>query len=132
MVTITVNTIIVCNTWKKSIENKRRELEILEFNNLNKESFNGTMGLVDEIVTDTFIRYTIMDQEFRENIYINEEMIHRIMHDVLREVYTTISPQIMNKLSTIYNNDYVDDVIAKKVQALTLNFVIENNGTYRN
>lgn len=132
MVTITLNTVIICNTWNKNIENKKRELDILEFDKLNKESFNATMGLVDEIITDAFTRYTIMDQDIREAIYINDEMIHNMMFNVLKDVYTSISPQILDKLSTIYNSDYVDDVLAKKVQMLTMGYVIENNGTYRN
>ena len=37
----------------------------------------------------------------------------------------------MNKLTSIYNRSYVDDIIAKKVQLLTMNYVISVNGTYK-
>lgn len=122
---------MVCNTWNKSIDTKHRELDILEYDKLSKETFESIMKLVDQIITDIFDRYTIMSMELQDEVYINEEMINKIMFDVLKETYQCISPQVLDKLTTIYNRTYVDDVIAKKVQMLTMGYVIQVNGTYK-
>lgn len=122
---------MVCNTWNKSIEVKHRELNITEYDKINKTTFDSTMDLVDEIITDVFTRYTIMNTELKDNLYMNEEMINEMMFNVLKEAYTSISPQLLNKLNSIYNREYVDDVIAKKVQMLTMSYVIQTNGTYK-
>lgn len=122
---------MVCNTWNKSIEVKHRELNITEYDKINKNTFDSTMDLVDEIITDVFTRYTIMNTELKDDLYMNEEMINEMMFNVLKEAYTSISPQLLNKLNSIYNREYVDDVIAKKVQMLTMSYVIQTNGTYK-
>lgn len=129
--TILISTIIICRTWSKSIDAKHRELSILESKEISKETFDTTMTLVDKILEDIVVRYTIMNTESKDSLYMNEEMINEMMINVLREAYLTISPQIMNKLSSIYNRTYVDDMIAKKVQLLTMNYVISVNGTYK-
>lgn len=129
--TILISTIIICRTWNRSIDAKHRELSILESKEINKDTFDTTMTLVDKILEDIFVRYTIMNTESKDDLYMNEEMINKMMFEVLKEAYATISPQIMNKLTIIYNSSYVDDMIAKKVQLLTMNYVISVNGTYK-
>ncbi len=129
--TILISTIIICRTWSKSIDSKHRELNILESKEVSKEAFDATMTLVDKILEDIFVRYTIMNTESKDDLYMNEEMINKMMFEILKEAYSTISPQIMNKLTSIYNRFYVDDIIAKKVQLLTMNYVISVNGTYK-
>ena len=89
------------------------------------------MTLVDKILEDIFVRYTIMNTESKDDLYMNEEMINKMMFDILKEAYSTISPQIMNKLTSIYNRSYVDDIIAKKLQLLNMNYVISVNVTYK-
>ena len=103
----------------------------MESKEINKDTFDTTMTLVDKILEDIFVRYTIMNTESKDDLYMNEEMINKMMFEVLKEAYATISPQIMNKLTIIYNSSYVDDMIAKKVQLLTMNYVISVNGTYK-
>lgn len=126
-----ISTIIVCHTWNRSINAKHRELTISEYDKVNKESFDSTMLIVDQIVNDIFTRYTIMNTETKDDLYMNEEMIHQMMFEVLRESYLCMSPQLLSKLTSIYNRDYVDDMIAKKVQLLTMSYVIQTNGTYK-
>lgn len=89
------------------------------------------MKIVDQIINDIFTRYTIMNIDGKNVYYINEEMTNTILHDVLKEAYLCMSPQLLSKLTAIYNRDYVDDIIAKKVQMLTLAYIIEVNGTYK-
>lgn len=99
---------------------------------MSKESFDTIMNLVDQIINDIFTRYTIMNFENNESLYINESMINQMMAAVLKESYLSMSPQLLDKLTLIYNKEYVDDIIAKKVQMLTISYVIEINGTYKN
>lgn len=129
--TITVNTIIICNTWNNSIDAKHRELNILEYDKINKETFDSTMNLVDQIVSDIFDRYTIMNTDMKADLYMNEDMINEMMFNVLKETYQSLSPQLINKLNSIYNREYVDDIITKKVQMLTMSYVIQVNGSYK-
>lgn len=126
-----ISTIIICHTWNNSINAKHRELTIQEFDNLNKESFDATMSIVDQIINDIFTRYTIMNTETKDDLYMNEEMINKMMFDVLKEAYLNLSPQLIAKLTLLYNRNYVDDIIAKKVQMLTMSYVIQVNGTYK-
>lgn len=122
---------MVCHTWSKSIDAKHRELTIIESKDISKETFDTTMTLVDQILNDIFLRYTIMNTESKEDLYMNEEMINEMMISILREAYSCMSPQLMNKLTAIYDRSYVDDAIAKKVQLITMNYVISVNGSYK-
>lgn len=131
-ITILISTVIICRTWNNSIDAKHRELNINESDKLSKESFDTIMNLVDQIINDIFTRYTIMNFENNESLYINESMINQMMAAVLKESYLSMSPQLLDKLTLIYNKEYVDDIIAKKVQMLTISYVIEINGTYKN
>lgn len=126
------STIIICHTWSKSIDTKHRELSILEAQNLSKESVDSTMALLDQIINDIFSRYVLMNIEAEQVLYINEEMIHRIMFNVMKEAYLSMSPLLMNRLASIYNRDYMDDIVAKKIQMITMSYVISVNGTYKN
>lgn len=125
------STIIICHTWSKSIEAKHRELNIIESQNISKESFDATMKLVDQILDDIFVRYTIINTDSKDDLYMNEEMINKMMFDMLKEAYLCVSPQLMHKLTSIYNRTYVDDVIAKKVQMITMSYAIDVNGSYK-
>lgn len=73
-----------------------------------------------------------MNIEAEQVLYINEEMIHRIMFNVMKEAYLSMSPLLMNRLASIYNRDYMDDIVAKKIQMITMSYVISVNGTYKN
>lgn len=122
---------MICLTWNRNINLKHRELNIKELDKVTKESFDSTMNVVEEIINDIFTRYTIMNTELKDDLYMNEDMIHDMMFNVLKETYLCMSPQLMSRLVTIYNSDYVDDIIAKKVQMITMSYVIQVNGTYK-
>lgn len=65
------------------------------------------------------------------NLYINDELQQKIIKEVFETVYISISDTVIDKLSLVYNREYIDDVIAQKVQMIVLNYTIEINGNYK-
>lgn len=89
------------------------------------------INLLDKIIDSIFARYQIMNLAHVNNLYINDELQQKIIKEVFETVYISISDTVIDKLSLVYNREYIDDVIAQKVQMIVLNYTIEINGNYK-
>lgn len=89
-------------------------------------------NILDKIIDQAFTRYQIMKLGYKDNLYITEEMQNNIIYELTKNVFVSISDNLVNKLSLIYKKEYIDDLIVQKIQYVVLNYVIQVNGNYNN
>lgn len=89
------------------------------------------MNILDRIVEESFNYYQLLNLSGKDNAYINEDTQQKIIYDVLSNVLSSVSDSIISKLSLIYKKDYIEDLIARKVQLVVLDYTISINGNYR-
>lgn len=86
---------------------------------------------MDKIIQQNFERYQILKLGHKQNLYISEEMQQKMIMDISKEVYSSISDNLWNKLSLIYRKDYIEDIIVQKIQMVVLTYTVEINGNYQ-
>ena len=64
------------------------------------------------------------------NEYITIKKQEEIVREVFTTVYNSISPTFLEKLSIIYKQDYIEDMIAQTVQMIVISYTSEVNGAY--
>lgn len=127
-----ISIIIINSTWRAAIYEKQiSNASAYRLNLLSNPLSLQTIDIVDDIIKEVFARYQIMNLSHEENLYISDKRQYKIMEDVLKLVFEAISDNIIDKLSFIYKKEYIQDLIAQKVQMIVLQFVIETNGSYR-
>ena len=89
------------------------------------------MNILDRIVEESFNYYQLLNLSGKDNAYINEDTQQKIIYNVLSNVLSSVSDSIISKLSLIYKKDYIEDLIARKVQLVVLDYTISINGNYR-
>ena len=89
------------------------------------------MNILDRIVEESFNYYQLLNLSGKDKAYINEDTQQKIIYDVLSNVLSSVSDSIIGKLSLIYKKDYIEDLIARKVQLVVLDYTISINGNYR-
>lgn len=114
----------------KSIKLKR-EFEEKQFN-YNIEPKESDFTIIDNLIQDNLAEYRILKLESVEKLYINEETQNKIFEYVLRKVMYQLSPIYLQKLSYIYNQDKLNEIIAQKINLHILEYTVEVNGNLRN
>lgn len=134
LITITINTVIITHTWKVSIKQKMYQSESQNNYYLSTMSMNidDVNNILDKVIDQSFTRYQIMKLGYKDNLYITEEMQNNIIYELTKNVFDSLSDNIINKLSLIYKREYIDDIIVQKIQYIVLNYVIQINGNYTN
>ena len=97
----------------------------------NIDSLENILKIIDDIINNVFTNYQIMDLSNINNLYITEKLQVEIITSVFNKVYHSISDNIINKLLLVYNKEYIEDMIAQKVQQVVLQYTIEINGNYK-
>ena len=132
---ITVWVIITCRTLLKIQAIKNRLLESQRNYYLSNTVLDkASTTIIDEIIDDVATQYELLNfsvQDSQGKLYITEEMQNKMIEEVFTTVYTAISPVAMDKLLLVFSREYLEDMIAKKVQLTVLNYSIEVNGSYR-
>lgn len=132
---VTIWVIIICRTLLRIQRDKNRFIEsqrnyYLSNTNLDK-SFT---SIIDDIISDVETQYELLNfaaLDQQGNLYITEEMQNKMIEEVFTTVYTSISPIAMDKFLLVYSREYLEDMIAKKVQLTVLNYCISVNGSYQ-
>lgn len=122
--------IFVLLKLNKTVTNKT-ELELLKFNYGIIPDEKDFM-IIDNLIQDNLAEYRILKLESVEKLYINEETQNKIFEYVLRKVMYQLSPIYLQKLSYIYNEDKVNEIIAQKINLHILEYTVEVNGNLRN
>lgn len=129
---LTVAIIILAITLSKSYK-KKVEQESMQY-----KYYLATMPLpvddiniLDKIIQDEFHRYEIMELAHKENLYVTADIQNKMIRTIFTKVYKSLSDDLFNKFSIIYKKEYIEDLIAQKVQMVVLNYTIEINGNYK-
>ena len=109
----------------------KREFEERQFN-YNIEPKETDFTIIDNLIQDNLAEYRILKLESVEKLYINEETQNKIFEYVLRKVMYQLSPVYLQKLSYIYNQDKLNEIIAQKINLHILEYTVEVNGNLRN
>ena len=132
LLTITINTIIITHTWRVNIKQKNVQTEAQQNYYLASTPISmDEMMIIDKIIQETFDRYQIFNLAHLKNPYISEDLQQKIIKDVFTDVYSSISENIINKLSLVYKKEHIEDIIVQKIQMIVLNYTIEVNGNYK-
>lgn len=132
LITITVNTILITTTWRISIKQKEEQTKAQQDYYIASTPISiDDMNILDRIVEESFNYYQLLNLSGKDNAYINEDTQQKIIYDVLSNVLSSVSDSIISKLSLIYKKDYIEDLIARKVQLVVLDYTISINGNYR-
>lgn len=110
----------------------KRTTNKLNYNKILADTFinKNDLDILDDIISTAFDEYRVFNLEFEEDLYLNSDKIQLILMEVLAIVLNRVSPNLIDKLSLIYNRDYIEDIIYKKIETLVLNYSIEINGNY--
>ena len=114
----------------KSIKEKNK-FEEMKFN-YEIEPKESDFMIIDQLIQDNLAEYRILKLESVDKLYINEETQNKIFEYVLRKVMYQLSPVYMQKLSYIYNEDKLNEIIAQKINLHILDYTVEVNGNLRN
>lgn len=86
--------------------------------------------ILDKLIQETFDFYLSFNEELLEADYIKDSMLDKMVKDLLYKVMQRISPIYLNKLSYIYNREYIEDLILEKIRHIVMDYCININGTY--
>lgn len=93
-------------------------------------TLSDTIDLIDEFIKHEFDNYRIMNLEHKNLEYINAELENKIINEVLAQVMTRMSTNILQTLSLYYAKSAVEEVITEKVYFEVTVYVYTINTTY--
>ena len=82
---------------------------------------------LDELITDALNRYNILNLAPMNTLYITSSMQDEIMQKLVNEIPKQISPVLMDKLSLLYNDDYINTFLGEYIYMSVVNFVLNFN-----
>lgn len=127
-VAIIILAITLSKSYKKKVEQESMQYKYyLASMPLPVDDIN----ILDKIIQDEFQRYEIMELAHKENLYITSDIQNKMITTIFTKVYKSLSNDLFDKFSIIYKKEYIEDLIAQKVQMVVLNYTIEINGNYK-
>ena len=117
--------------FHKSMEVKEKELEVEKIKTVSDQTIDlNDVNILDQIIQEAFAEYKIFELDHEEDLYINEERMSLILTDMLATVLNRISDNLRDKLALVYNKDYIEDIIFRKIEMVVLDYSISINGNY--
>lgn len=83
--------------------------------------------ILDKLIQECFDEWYALNEGYREIEFINKDKEKDILLKINELVAARMSRTFQSKLNSYYNEEAVDDVVAKKVYMLVMNYVITNN-----
>ncbi|MBQ8130864.1 MAG: hypothetical protein IJ193_00055 [Bacilli bacterium] len=88
--------------------------------------FSNAQESLDKLIADCIQEYTTMNT--MDNItYINDVLENKIREEVINMVVTKMSRQLYTKLTLLYNEDVIHEIIATRVYIIVMRLVVEIN-----
>ena len=88
--------------------------------------FSNAQELLDKLIADCIQEYTTMNT--MDNItYINDVLENKIREEVINMVVTKMSKQLYTKLTLLYNENVIHEIIATRVYIIVMRLVVEIN-----
>lgn len=122
--------IILTISYSKYLKNKLRISEFDITSHLNIDS--KLSEKLDEFISSSLNEYIILNlPPVEENNYITPEKETEIRSGLANYVSSRISSIFMQQLSTYYNTESMNDILATKIYIIVTDFVINRNQTYQ-
>jgi hypothetical protein len=127
-ITLCAIVVLVAYFIHKNTEYKDKLLEIskYEINTRNTIEMNAS-DLLTRFIEDCFVDYQVMILIPRDELYINDDREQEITNDLVSKVAERFSPNMLDRLSTFYNPNSIDKVIADKISIVVSNYCIDHN-----
>lgn len=117
---------------KSEIEIDQKKFKLYEFTIFRKYgASNNDLNVIDRIITDSVDKYKILHFGFDKDFYMTDKIRDKMIKDILEEVLKSLSPEMFNTLSVIYNKESLEDIILSKIKLAILDFEVSTNGTYK-
>lgn len=107
---------------------RKNDLEQLEMN-LNFTINENDLKIIDDLVSDAFNHFCFINYDKMNQEYINTQVQQEAINEVLKTTLLRLSPVYMNKLSYIYNRNYIEDLILEKTQIVVIDYCVKVNGS---
>lgn len=109
---------------------RKNDLEQLEMN-LNFTINEDDLKIIDDLVSDAFNHFCFINYDKMNQEYINTQVQQEAINEVLKTTLLRLSPVYMNKLSYIYNRNYIEDLILEKTQIVVIDYCVKVNGSLK-
>lgn len=107
---------------------RKNDLEQLEMN-LNFTINEDDLKIIDDLVSDAFNHFCFINYDKMNQEYINTQVQQEAINEVLKTTLLRLSPVYMNKLSYIYNRNYIEDLILEKTQIVVIDYCVKVNSS---
>lgn len=87
------------------------------------------LSILDNRIEDILNTYVIMNLGYKDTLYISTEMQDEINNIILECTIKSLPNSYISVLSLLYAEPYVE--IDRRIKLAVMNYVIENNGQYR-
>lgn len=129
LISITLGILSLIVYLFKSISLEKRKLRLRETEVYMNYQINAddVDAALDAVILRVFNEYIAFNIDFKDIMYITDELEKEILSTVSYTVSSQMSQQFFNKLCLKYNPDAITDIIAERVYMCTLNYSIQKN-----
>lgn len=113
----------------KKISNMNKELLLKEYEiNISSDASDEVIEILEKIIQECFMEYTILNIEYKEVSYIDAELEKEIVKAVSYKVAERLSDALLSKISLVYNINNISKLISERTYLHVINYAIEKNG----
>lgn len=123
--------ILLYKTIKRIFIYLAARIELQETSIINEIKYDEKeiMDHLDYIINETIQEYILLNINPNETHYINSKTEQEILKYLQDEIPKRMSATLINKLSFIYDNNFIGEFIGRRIYIATANFVLDFNIT---
>lgn len=112
----------------KKINNMTKEFKLREYEvNISSDTSDNVMNLLEKIIEECFLEYTVLNVEYKDIPYIDAELEKEIVREVAYKVSERLSATLISKISLVYNINNLSTLISERTYLHVINYSIEKN-----
>lgn len=100
---------------------------IINVTNIPYDEYIKNKSILDELIDDIFSIYVVINYEYIENLYIKEDEQNVMIKEIAEEVISKLSPDLVERLSLVYNKDKIPEIISQRIYIKVTDYVISKN-----
>lgn len=113
----------------KKVNNMNKELLLKEYEiNISSDTSDEIIEILEKIIQECFMEYTILNIEYKEVSYIDAELEKEIVKAVSYKVAERLSDALLSKIALVYNINNISKLISERTYLHVINYSIEKNG----
>lgn len=106
-----------------------KELLLKEYEiNISSDTSDEIIEILEKIIQECFMEYTILNIEYKEVSYIDAELEKEIVKAVSYKVAERLSDALLSKIALVYNINNISKLISERTYLHVINYSIEKNG----